>query len=80
MGKKVHEIFEDLDPFKDLPIDTKLLLQSQCRHHCCFPLLLLFHPNLAHFEEPVTGVEEVDLHPTPFTSIILTLLGDYHRI
>jgi hypothetical protein len=30
LGKKVPKIFEDLDPFKNLPINTKLLLQSQC--------------------------------------------------
>jgi hypothetical protein len=49
LGKKAPEIFEDLDPFKDLPINTKLLLQSQCQRHCRFPLLLLFDPNLALF-------------------------------
>jgi hypothetical protein len=30
LGKKALKIFEDLDLFKNLPINTKLLLQSQC--------------------------------------------------
>jgi hypothetical protein len=80
LGKKAPKVFEDLHPFKDLPINAELLTQRQSQCHCCFPLLHLFGPYLALFLEPVAGVKGVDLHPTPFTLIILTLLGDDHQI
>jgi hypothetical protein len=77
LSKKAPKIFEDLIPFKGLPIDAELLSQSQCGHHCRFPLLSPFNPNLVLFQEPVEGVKRVNLHPTSFASIILTLLGKH---
>jgi hypothetical protein len=80
LGKKAPKVFEDLHLFEDLPSNAELLAQCQCRCPCRFLLLFLFNPNLALFREPVAGVEGVDLHPAPFVSIILTLLGNDHQI